>query len=778
MQERTRFAQLWLDLKRRRIFRTGALYVVVAWALIQAASIAFPAFGMPDLAMRALLVAAAAGFPIALVLAWVFDFSARGVKVTAPLDGKYPSGVRPKRWWLRPVIAAPLIALIVGVAAWLWTARLQETDKSEFDATIESHSPPVVAVLPLENLTGNKQLDWTGNGIATLIRDDLARSRHLAVVSAARTLRLTADAKSGYAAASRNAAAAGITHLLSGEVLNTPKGLTVATRLTDLRRNIDLTSSRQQGLTIDTALGVSTAIAAMIKQGLGVPATEKVDLFATNFAARNTSAYESFLAGMENFLRFKYEDARNAFEIALQKAPDFAMARYRFAHTLAMLGDTQGALREIRIARRDAQDLPALEREYIVAAESYFARSYSDAEQHYRRILKEYPFETEARLFLIYILYDQHEFDEALTNATALAAQEPDSEVAWGAIGDLNLRLKRFEDADLALKRYVELAPENPNSQLLLGDSLFLRRRYEEARPHYEEAIKIDPQFGTAHLQLAYIDFLKDQWSGAIKRFSALATSNDLNDSDRITAAFEWANLLRASGRCSQAKQVMDRFQPKIAQEQIREALSLALRGHCEIDTGNIAAARDLAHQAVRKAPGRATRYLFLQALAEIDAKDTAAAEATVRAIEKEELQSSKEDESSRKAAQYLSGMLKLALGDAPGAVLLMRQAAQGPGKEYDLYQLGLARALLAAGHAADAEAMATIAIDSRDPVDPRVDLEMSRRLAMLFELQVLSKHGDKMRAEALRRALTAMWADSDADFLPRVELTSLDAQP
>ena len=676
MQERTRFAQLWLDLKRRRIFRTGALYVVVAWALIQAASIALPAFGVPDLAMRALLVAASAGFPITLVLAWVFDFSARGVKVAAPLDGKYPGGVRPKRWWLRPVIAAPLIALIVGVAAWLWTARLQETDKSEFDATRESHSHRS-SVLPLENLTGNKQLDWTGNGIATLIRDDLARSRHLAVVSAARTLRLTADAESGYAAASRNAAAAGITHLLSGEVLNTPKGLTVATRLTDLRRNIDLTSSRQQGLTIDTALGVSAAVAAMIKQGLGVPATEKVDLFATNFAARNTSAYESFLAGMENFLRFKYGDARNAFEIALQKAPDFAMARYRLAHTLVMLGDTQGALREIRIARRDAQELPALEREYIVAAESYFARSNSDAEQHYRRILKNYPFETEARLFLIYILYDQNEFDEALTNATVLAAQEPDSEVAWGAIGDLNLRLKRFEDADLALKRYLELAPENPNAQLLLGDSLLLRRRYESTHA-LRESHRSRSRIWLAHLQLAYVDYLTDQWSSALARFSSLATSDMHSDSDRITAAFEWANLLRASGQCSQTDQVLVQFQPKIAQEQIREALSLELRGYCNLDTGNIRAARDFANQAVRKASGRATRYQFLQALVEIEANDTAAAEAVIRAIESEQLQAGQEDESSRKAAQYLSGLLKLALGDAAGAVSLMTHSLRG----------------------------------------------------------------------------------------------------
>jgi adenylate cyclase len=777
MQERSRFARLWLDLKRRRIFRAGALYVVVAWALVQAASIAFPAFGLTDLAMRALLVASFAGFPIALVLAWVFDFSPTGVEITAPLDGKYPGDVRPKRWWLRPLIATPLIALILGVAAWLWTAQLQETTTSEFEATGESGAPPVVAVLPLENLTGNKQLDWTGVGIATLVRDDLARSRHLAVVSAARTLRLTGDAGSGYAAASRDAAAAGITHMLYGEVLSTPKGLTVATRLTDLRRNIDLTSSRQQGLDVDTVLGVSAAIAAMVKQGLGVPAAETVDLFATNFTAHNTSAYESFLAGMENFLRFKYDDARSAFEIALKKAPDFAMARYRLAHTLAMLGDTQGALREIRIARRDAQALPALEREYIVAAESYFARNYSEAEQHYRQILREYPFETEARLFLIYILYDQDKFEEALTNATALAGQEPDSEVAWGAIGDLNLRLKRFDDADVALQRYVELAPANPNAQLLLGDSLLFRRRYREARSHYEEAIKLDAGFGSAHLQLAYVDYLTDQWASALERFSKLAAASDFTDSDRITAAFEWANLLRANGQCSQARQVMNRFQPRIEQEQIREALALALLGYCELDRGNIDAARDLAHQAVRKAPGRATRYLFLQALVEIEAKDAAAAESTVRAIEMEQLQPGKGDESSRKAARYLSGMLRLAVGDAPGAVLLMRQATQGSGNEYDLYQLGLARALLATGQAADAQATAASAVGARDPVNPRVDLEISRRRAMLHEFQALSQLGDKSKAEALRRALLALWADSDADFLPRVELKRLEAQ-
>ena len=164
----------------------------------------------------------------------------------------------------------------------------------------------------------------------------------------------------------------GITHVLSGEVLRTPKGLTVTSRLTDLRRNVEVGANRQEALQPDEALSASTSIASVVKQGLGLPGTEKVDVFAANFASRNISAYEAFIAGMQNFLSFDYADARQAFEMAVQKAPDFAMARYRLAHTLASLGDTDGALRQIEAAKRDAARLPSRERAYIAAAESYF----------------------------------------------------------------------------------------------------------------------------------------------------------------------------------------------------------------------------------------------------------------------------------------------------------------------------------------------------------------------------------------------------------------------
>ena len=61
-----------LELAReRKLDRVGATYAVVAWILVQAASIALPAFDAPLWALRWLIVAAMAGFPLVLALTWM-----------------------------------------------------------------------------------------------------------------------------------------------------------------------------------------------------------------------------------------------------------------------------------------------------------------------------------------------------------------------------------------------------------------------------------------------------------------------------------------------------------------------------------------------------------------------------------------------------------------------------------------------------------------------------------------------------------------------------------
>lgn len=726
---RRRLTRFWHNLKRRRIFSTGAFYVVVAWAVVQAASIAFPAFGVPDWAMRALLVTAFAGFPIVLILAWVFDFTARGIQVTAPDEGKYPGNRRPRHWWLRPLIAAPVLALILGGTAWLWTSRLMHSGESEFTRQMRPDELPVLAVLPLENLTGRKDLAWAGAGVATLVRDDLAQSRFIATVSAARTLRLS-DGKADQQAVLERANEAGITHVVTGEILRTPKGLTVTSRLTDLRRNVELGANRQEGLQPEEALSSATSIASVVKQGLGLPGTEKVDVFAADFASRNIAAYEAFIAGMENFLRFNYPDAKHAFEVAVQKAPDFAMARYRLAHTLAALGDTERALAEVAAARRDATRLPARDRAYIAAGESYFQRNYPEAEKQYRALLGDLPYETEARLLLLYVLIDQGRHEEALVEAETLAAQDPGDEVAWSAVGDLALKLGRYGQADEALQKLVALAPDNPNAHFLLGDASFFREQYDAAAAHYGKALALDPAFGDATIRLAHIDVLRNRPKAAIERLQAMLGTTSLAATLRITAAFDLAELLRGHGRCVEAEQALDRAHADIVAEQVRLAYELSIRARCRLAAGDAAEALRLADEAVAKSPGKATRYLVTRGLVEIETGNAAAAQKTIAALRALASSTDGDDHRDRKAADYLQGLLLLKRGDARQAVASLQTAVKTTGYEYDVYALALAKALDANHDSRLARARAREASARGKPADLRLELEAGRHNA------------------------------------------------
>ena len=728
-----RLKHFWQDLKRRRLFGTCALYVVAAWAFVQAASIALPAFGAPAWVMRAVLVAAFAGFPVALVLTWVFDVGARGIEITDATDTA--SRQRRPRKWLRPLLAAPLLALIVGGTAWLWTSRLARTGDTEFTQQMRPDELPIVAVLPLENLTGRRDLAWAGEGVATLVRDDLAQSRYMAVVSAARTSRLVSENKDMQALLSR-ASEDGITHVLSGEILRTPKGLTVTSRLTDLRRNVESSANRQEGLQPEEALSVSTAIASVVKQGLGLPGTENVDVFAADFASRNIAAYEAFIAGMQNFLNFDYADARQAFEAAVKKAPDFAMARYRLAHTLASLGDTDGALQQIEIAKRDAVRLPSRERAYIAAADSYFRRQLPQAEKQYRDLLEEHPYETEARLLLLYVLIGQEHNEQALAEAETLAAQDPGDEVAWSSLADLNLKLGHYDEADEALRKLIAISPGNPNAYYLLGESRFFRGQYDEAGTQYQKALQVDRGFGDAAIRLAHIDVLRNRPQAAIARLQAMLTAGSFAPSLRISAAFDLASLLRAQDRCPEAMQALDRVHADIAAEKVHEALELTTRSRCQLDAGEIPQALQLAAGSVAKSPGNPTRYLFTRGLAEIEAGDAVAASKTIVAI-RTLASPTESDHREQKAADYLQGLLRMKQGDTTGAVSSLRSAAAAKGYEYDVYALALARALAKHGDTREARTLTRQASGRGDPADLRLDLERARRDAAQLLMQL-----------------------------------------
>src|SRR3954447_24035811 len=106
------------ELRRRNVYKVAVAYAVVAWLLIQAASILFPTYEAPPWVMKVFIALVAAGFPIALVIAWAFEMTPEGMKRTEDVS---PNEAIPQ--WSKRKFAA-LIVIVALLAAGLLTWQL------------------------------------------------------------------------------------------------------------------------------------------------------------------------------------------------------------------------------------------------------------------------------------------------------------------------------------------------------------------------------------------------------------------------------------------------------------------------------------------------------------------------------------------------------------------------------------------------------------------------------------------------------------------------------
>jgi hypothetical protein len=68
------------ELKRRSVFKVGAVYAAIAWLLVEVSATTFPMLRLPEWAPTLVLVVLMIGFPIALILAWAFEVTPEGIQ--------------------------------------------------------------------------------------------------------------------------------------------------------------------------------------------------------------------------------------------------------------------------------------------------------------------------------------------------------------------------------------------------------------------------------------------------------------------------------------------------------------------------------------------------------------------------------------------------------------------------------------------------------------------------------------------------------------------------
>ena len=125
------------ELKRRKVYKVGIAYAVVAWVLMQVASQIFPFFEIPNWAVRLVVLLLIIGFPVALLLAWAFELTPEGIKRTEDVDGSKSSAFKTRN--LTAIVAqAPGKKVAVPFTATHWSMVLDaQSELREARAALE-----------------------------------------------------------------------------------------------------------------------------------------------------------------------------------------------------------------------------------------------------------------------------------------------------------------------------------------------------------------------------------------------------------------------------------------------------------------------------------------------------------------------------------------------------------------------------------------------------------------------------------------------------------------
>jgi TolB-like protein/tetratricopeptide (TPR) repeat protein len=313
----------WEEMKRRKVLRVGAFYVIGLVAVLEAADLILPALYFPDWAYRLLVVLGLSGLPIALALAWVYDLTPRGVRRTAPLPGPAPASAR----W------TPARVGVVGAAV-----VLAATSAAMF-ATWEGTSRTVanrIAVVPFENRTGDPGLDALGKVAADWIADGLTLLHDVEVVPATAVLEVVSAAgpSADLAAALVREKRAGL--VITGSIAAAGDSVEVRAQLVDGARG-----------TIMAAVRPASAHRSEPTAGLGAVRERALALVATRLDPTYTElpfvqpptyeAYQAYVTGLELYNAGLLREAIAAFDQARATDPDFYAPLIRIVMAYSVL---------------------------------------------------------------------------------------------------------------------------------------------------------------------------------------------------------------------------------------------------------------------------------------------------------------------------------------------------------------------------------------------------------------------------------------------------------
>ncbi len=456
------------ELRRRKVYQVAAGYGVVAWFLIQFFATIFPIWDLPTWSLRLVIGLILLGFPLALLLGWVFDVTPAGIQHTPEPALAKNGDARPRTNRALFLIAGTglIISLLAGSLI-LPRAFVRKWDKS-------------IAVLPFENFSDKKENAYFADGIQDDILTNLARISDLKVISRTSVMSYRGSPKS----VRRIAKVLGVTTILEGSVQRDKNRVRVNVQLIDAQNDRHLWAQiYDRELTDVFAIQSELAqkIATALRATLSPDEQQRIETKPT----QNGEAYLLYVEAHEIFNRpDRHHDdvarAEGLYEKAIRLDPSFALAYARLSHLESWMyyaiEPTPIHMQKARTAANEALRLqPNL-------AEAHLARG------------------------LVYYYLDR-DYNRALNELASARDDLPNDAVIARIIAAIQRRQGRWEESSASYEKAAALDPKDPILLENMGWNYLATRNYEEAAKVFDRAVKVAPDTFTIRELRARVDF-------------------------------------------------------------------------------------------------------------------------------------------------------------------------------------------------------------------------------------------------------------------------------
>jgi serine/threonine protein kinase/TolB-like protein/Tfp pilus assembly protein PilF len=532
------------EVKRRKVYRVAVAYIIAAAGMIQLASAAFPAWDLPNSALRLVIVLLLIGFPLALVLGWIFDVTPQGIRATPTAA----LGTHRRSNLIMLVGASVIISAVAGFFL-LPRVSAHKVDKS-------------IAVLPFENASNEPNTEYLSEGISEALINSLSELQQLRVIA-----RPTAFRYKGKDVDPRQVGRElGVTAVLTGKVRQMQSALNVQVDLVDA-----VTGAQIWGAGYDRKIAelvaVKQAIAQEITAKLKLKLSSEQQRLLVKRDSTNAEAYQFYLRGRYFWNKRTPDGIKQAiaeFQQAIDRDPNFGLGYVGLADSYIGLTFYNFAAPHETMPEAKESALKALALDNTLA----------EAHTSLAHVLSNYDWNWSAA---------EKEFKRSIE-------LKPDYATAhqWYAIHYLTAT-GRLEEAVQEMKKALELEPTSLVMNTFMGATLYYAGRYDEAIDQCRRTIQMDPNFAVAHwhLGLAYeqkqvLDAATEEFKKAIslsggsplmraalgraytksqKKHEANEMLNELNElaKRQYVSAYEVAKIYVALGNSEQAFQLLEK---------------------------------------------------------------------------------------------------------------------------------------------------------------------------------------------------------------------------